>query len=101
MKLPTAEHGEDLKWRVGTNEEASIAPPFTAEFSMLVQGMLVALQSQRLTGSQIHGSAPIIETKDLTFEVQLWLTGEEAIMARPATADRTAQLGQIAQFAGE
>ena len=99
-RLSTSELVEELKWRVGTNDwKPALPAPFTADFSMLVQGMLKPFQSHRLTASQVLVSPPIIETKDLAFDVQLGMTGEEAIMARQATADRTAQLGQIAQFA--
>ena len=66
---------------------------------MLVQGMMKPLQSQRLTAIQVLLSPPIIDTKGLAFDVQLWLTGQETITARQAIAERTANLGQIGQFA--
>ena len=99
-RLSTMELVEELKWRVGTNDwKPALPATFTADFSMLVQGMLKPLHSQRLTASQVLASPPIIETKNLAFDVQLGLTGDEAIVARQAMAERTAQLGQIAQFA--
>ena len=61
--------------------------------------MLKPLLFQLLTASQILASSPIIETKDLAFEGELGLTGEEAIIAHHATAERTKQLGHITQFA--
>ena len=63
---------------------------------MIVQRMLKPLLSQRLTASQVLVTPPIMETKDMAFDVQFGLRGEEAIMARQTTADRTAQLVQIA-----
>ena len=51
-KLSTAELVEELKWRVGTNDwKPALPAAFTADFSMLGQGMLKPLLSQRLTAS--------------------------------------------------
>ena len=49
--------------------------------------------------NQVLASSPIVETKDLAFDVQLGLRGDGARMPRQATADRTAQIAPIAKFA--
>ncbi|KAF0096536.1 MAG: serine/threonine protein kinase bacterial, partial [bacterium] len=98
--LSASELVEVLKARVGTNNWLPILPaPYTADFTQLVQGMLKAVCAQRLTAAQVLATSLITESRGAAFDVPIGLTGDDAITARQAVAERTAHMGQIATLA--
>ena len=76
----------------------ALPSPYSSAFNVLVQGMLYRFPTGRVTAAQIVVAQIIESTRKQALEIQLGLSGLEALTAQQAVTDKTTLLGQVAQL---
>ena len=82
----------------GWKTTPALPSPWSAAFNQVVQGMLYRFPSGRATAASIVATELINATRNQPLEIQLGMTGKEALSAQQALNDNTSLHSTIAQL---